>query len=82
MSCEACATVKREYDEIDRLIGNLTCSEALSVLPPQLLQLWKNQDDQTLQYLSGNYYMPKQTSRQIVGDFSNTSVILSLRMLP
>jgi DNA-directed RNA polymerase specialized sigma24 family protein len=75
MSCEACAAVKREYDEIDRLIDNLTCSEALSGLPSQLLQLWKEQHDQISQHFSESYYMPKQISRQIVGDFSNTAVI-------
>src|SRR5260370_3165776 len=60
MSCEVCAAVKREYDEIDRLIGNVTCSEALFGLPLQLLRLWKEQDEQVSQHVSKSYSMPER----------------------
>src|SRR5207249_9742990 len=45
-SCEACAAVQREYDEMDKLIGKITCTRTLTALPPQLLQLWEEQNRQ------------------------------------
>ncbi len=74
-SCEACATVKREYDEIDRLITNVKCVNALPGLPPQLLQLWEEEDRQiALHRSSGNGAFVK-AQKQVVGETSYASII-------
>lgn len=76
-SCEACAAVKGEYDEIDRLIGNVTCTKALPGLPPQLLQLWKEQDRQvSLRTITSNA-LSLHASRQMANEVSSSVIPFS-----
>jgi DNA-directed RNA polymerase specialized sigma24 family protein len=73
-SCGACAAVKREYDEIDRLIGNVTCTKALPGLPPMLLRQWMEQDRQVALRISTSIGMSMLASGQRTSEISCPSL--------